>query len=113
MDWVLTIPKTTKWSEYEKELAAVADGNSVLNYKTRYIPKGMSEGDRCFLVHDGQVRGWMPIVGIIERKEGFQCLTTKKWWPAGKYIQRSGKFTKVDGPKMKGFRGIRKYENGV
>lgn len=111
MDWVVTVPKTTKWSDYEKELAAVADGSQVMNYRTRYIPKEMKVGHRCFIVHDGKVRGWMPIVGLVEREESWQCLTTGKWWEPGKYIQRSGKFTPVDGPDMKGFRGIRKYSS--
>lgn len=110
MNWVLTIPKKVKWSDYEKELATVEDGSQVMNYKTRYIPKGMSQGDRCYIVHDGKVRGWMKITGVEDRSEPWECTTTGKTWPAGKYIQRSGAFHKVDGPEMTGFRGIRKYE---
>jgi hypothetical protein len=110
MDWVLTIPKTTKWVDYEKELAAVADGSQVMNYRSRYIPKEMSEGDRCYLVHDGKVRGWMNVVGMVDMESPWTCSTTGQQWPAGKYIQRSGPFHRVDGPEMKGFRGIRKYQ---
>ncbi len=111
-DWVLTIPKSVNWSIYERELAAAADGSQVMNYKTRFIPKGMRKGDRCFLVHDGRVRGWMAIVGLEDRAEPFTCSTTGRTWPAGKYIQRSGPFHKVDGPAMIGFRGVRKFEDG-
>ena len=110
MDWVLTIPKTISWSDYERELATVADGSQVMNYSTRYIPQGMSKGDRCYLVHDGQVRGWMEIVGVEDRKDPWVCTTTGRTWPAGKYIQRSGPFHKVEGPEMTGFRGVRKFE---
>ena len=110
MDWLITIPKTIRWSDYEKELATVSDGSSVMNYKTRYIPKGMASGDRCFIVHDGRVRGWMEVVGIESRDKPWRCTTTGALWPAGQYIQRSGEFHEVDGPEYTGFRGIRKYE---
>jgi len=110
MAWLITIPKTTPWAEYQKELAAVADGSQVMNYKTRYIPEKMKKGDRCYLVHDGRVRGWMEIVGLVEREEPWTCTTTGTRWPAGKYIQRAGPFHKVDGPAYTGFRGIREYD---
>jgi len=110
MDWVVTIPKTTKWSEYLRELDAVKDGSLMMNYKTRYFPKDMTPGDRCFIVWNGRVRGWMSIVNLAELKE-WKCQTTGTTWLAGKYIQRSGPFHCVDGPEMKGFRGIRRYED--
>lgn len=111
-DWAVTIPKTTSWDSYQRELATVADGSQVMNYKTRYIPKEMKKGDRCFIVHDGRVRGWMKITGLEDRDKPWVCSTTGKTWPPGKYIQRSGAFHKVDGPPMTGFRGIRKFNGG-
>lgn len=108
-DWVVTIPKTIPWKDYQAELAAVADHSQVMNYRTRFFPKGMVAGDRCYLVHDGRVRGWMGIVGLVDAVLPWRCTTTGKTWPAGKYIQRSGPFHKVDGPDMVGFRGVRKY----
>ncbi len=111
MDWLITIPKSVSWSDYEKELAAVRDGTQVMNYKTRYIPKEMKVGDRCFIVWDGRVRGWMEIVGLEDRQKPWTCTTSGQRWPAGKYIQRSGPFHPVDGPAYTGFRGIRKFES--
>lgn len=108
-NWIITIPKTILWADYQKELAAVRDGKTVLNYRTRYFPKEMKVGDSCYIVHDGQVRGWMPIVGLVEADTDWQCSTTGAWWAAGKYIQRSGFFHLVSGPKMTGFRGVRKF----
>jgi len=59
MNWILTIPKTIPWSHYQKELNAVANGRSIMNYKTRYFPKEMKNGDRCYLVHEGLLEaGW-------------------------------------------------------
>lgn len=109
MDWVVTVPKTISWSEYQNEIDSVSDGNLVMNYKTRYFPKEMQKGDRCFVVWNGKVRGWMEIVGLKELSQSWKCRTTGKIWPAGKYIQRSGPFVEVDGPEMIGFRGIRQY----
>ena len=110
MDWIITIPKTVRWSDYQVELETVKDRTSVMNYRTRFFPKEMVIGDRCYTVHDGRVRGWMDIVGLRESETGWQCSTTGAWWPAGKYIQRSGHFHTVDGPEMTGFRGVRKFE---
>lgn len=108
--WILTVPKTTPWPTYQKELATVADGTSVLNYRTRYIPKDMREGDRCYVVHAGRVRGWMVITGLVDHAQAWRCSTTGDTWPPGKYIQRSGSFHEVEGPNFKGFRGVRRYE---
>jgi predicted RNA-binding protein with PUA-like domain len=107
--WLITIPKTIKWEDYEQEIAAVADGDLVMNYKTRYFPKDMEVGDRCYLLWNGRVRGWMKIVGMEEFSQPWQCQTSGQTWAAGKYIQRSGVFHKIDGPKMQGFRGVRRY----
>jgi len=108
--WVLTVPKTTAWSDYQRELAAVADGSVVMNYRVRFFPKGMQAGDRCYVVHDGRVRGWMKVVGLVDAPDEWTCTTTGRRWPPGRYIQRSGPFHAVDGPEMTGFRGVRRYE---
>lgn len=109
-NWVITLPKTVRWEDYERELADVADGQMVMNYRTRYFPKGMKEGDRCYLVWNGRVRGWMKIVGLVDYKNPWVCQTTGARWEPGKYIQRSGPFHKVEGPAMTGFRGVRSFE---
>jgi len=108
-DWIVTVPKTTRWDVYQEELNAVVDGESRINYRTRYFPKEMRIGDRCFIVWNGRVRGWMKVVGLWYCKEPWFCTTTCVQWDAGNYIQRSGPFYAVEGPEMKGFRGIRKY----
>jgi len=110
MAWVLTVPKTTPWKQYQRELDTVADGSQVMNYRTRYFPKGMKPGDRCYVAHDGRVRGWMQIVGLVDAVKPWTCTTTGANWPAGKYIQRSGTWHPVDGPPMTGFRGVRKFQ---
>jgi len=108
-DWAITVPKDVNWEDYQEELIEVEDGSSVMNYRLPFNCKANS-GDRCFVVHNGKVRGWQEIVGVEHHPAGFTCSTTGKQWPAGFYLQRSGKFHPVDGPEMKGFRGIRRFK---
>lgn len=109
MDWVITIPKTVGWEDYQKELKAVQDYGSKMYYRVQYFPRGMATRDRIFVVWNNRIRGWMRLVGM-EYKRGFVCSVTKRGWPEGNYLVRSGPFHEVDGPEMKGFRGIRKLE---
>jgi hypothetical protein len=108
-NWAVTVPKTVAWSAYEKELTAAAAGAD-LNYRVRGFPKAMKIGDRCYIVHDGRVRGWMTISSLTEKPDPWQCETTGAVWPAGKYLVRTGKFHPIDGPEMTGFRGVRRIE---
>jgi len=112
MDWVITVPQTIIWSDYEKELEAAANG-AILNYRVSRCPKLLSKGDRCFILHKGKVRGWMQVIGLWKSPESWVCSTTGNAWPAGTYIQRSGVFHEVDGPLKRGFQGIRKFPEGT
>lgn len=112
MDWVLTLPKQVEWSDYERELKAVADRSQVLNYRMAY--RGSKKpGDRCFVVHQDVVKGWMEVVDVVTHEDGFRCTTTGEWWRPGHYLQRSGPFHPVDPVPMKGFQGVRRYRSGA
>lgn len=104
-DIIITLPKSINWSEYEKELEAVKDGEQVMNFKVNSFPN-TSKGNKCYLVHNGVIKGWMEIVGISEKN--FTCSTTGKHWE-GKFIERSGPFYKIDPIPMKGFQGFRYF----
>ena len=104
----ITVPKTVSWSDYERELDDVADGMMEMNYRLPSYPKRVTAGDRCYVVHDGMIRGWMTITGIEERTKPFQCQTTGTVWDAGVYIRRSGPFHYLSRPvPMKGFMGYK------
>lgn len=105
-DIIVTIPKSISWKEYEKELIAVRDGSKILNFKTAHFPN-IKIGNRCYLLHDGEIKGWMKIVGFEEND--FTCEVTGKKWK-GKFIQRSGPFHYITPIEMKGFQGFR-YAN--
>lgn len=105
-DIIATLPKSIKWSDYQKELDAVKDGSSVMNFKVKSFPN-TTAGNKFYIVHNGAIRGWMEIVGLSE--ESFTCSTTGKEW-GGKFVQRSGEFHPIDPIPMKGFQGFRYYE---
>lgn len=102
-DVIITLPKNIKWDDYEKELEKVKDGNEVMNFKVNHLPN-TSVGNKCFIVHDGFIKGWMNIVGLS--KKDFTCSTTGKHWK-GSFIERSGPFNYIDPIPMKGFQGFR------
>jgi hypothetical protein len=108
-DWIITLPQTVRWEDYEKELESALWGGAHLNYRVPR-PVGVEMNDRIFVVWRGRVRGWMRAVGCAHFAEGFRCMDTGANWPAGYYVQRTGAFHKVDGPEMKGFRGIRRMK---
>lgn len=103
---IVTLPKSVKWGDYEKELRAVEDYSQVMNYKVSSIPKDIDNIKRCYLVYDGYIRGWQEVVGYQSGTE-FDCTTTGKNWK-GNFIQRSGPFHYLPKPlPMKGFMGWR------
>lgn len=111
---IVTLPSTVKWEDYEKELKVVHDYSHTLNFKVHNFPKGIKKGDKCYIVHQGIIKGWMEIVGFSEKD--FLCTTTNKNWK-GKFIERSGPFHYLtEKLPMKGFQGFRyfnieKYKN--
>ncbi len=106
-DIIITIPKTIKWSEYQKELDEAENG-AVMNFKVNHFPKESGVGADCWIIYDGMLIGSMKISGFVEH--AFTCSTTGKEWE-GKFIQRTGKLEKVLGRvPMKGFQGWRYFE---
>jgi len=104
-DIVITIPKTIKWEDYEKELEKVKDWSNVMNYKVTNFPSNTEIGKKCYICYNNHIIGWMQIVGFDETN--FDCTTTGNEW-SGKFIQRSGPFHKISPLiPMEGFRGFR------
>lgn len=104
-DIIITIPKSINWKDYQQELNAAANGE-VMNFKVNSFPN-TAIGKRCYVVHDGEIKGYMIISGMSEKS--FTCTTTGKEWK-GKFIERTGKFYKIDSIKMKGFQGYRYFK---
>ena len=101
---VITIPKSTSWDEYQKELDKAKNGE-IMNFKVTNFPRKVSAGDKCYVVYGGMLKGWMKIVGFSEKN--FICTTTGKKM-AGKFVERSGNFHPLDKEEpFSGFRGFR------
>jgi hypothetical protein len=103
-DILITIPSTIEWSDYQKELDQVKNGDVVMNFKVGNLPTKTFKGNRCYLVYNGNIIGWMTIVGFSEKE--FNCGSTGKSWK-GKFIERSGEFHKIIPIPYKGFQGFR------
>ena len=107
MDIAITIPKKIKWEDYCKELDTVRDGSQMMLYKLPTKPKHNLKGGRCYICHNGYVRGWMEIIDVIY-SDGFTCTTTNTPWPEGWYVCRSGEFHEIENIiPIKGFQGYR------
>ena len=105
---IITLPSTIKWGDYEKELKKTANYKHNLNFKVHNFPKGVHVGDKCYIVHNGVIKGWMEIVGFSEKE--FNCTTTGKKWD-GKFIERSGPFHYLNKTiPYKGFQGFRYFD---
>ena len=104
-DIIITVPKNIDWSDYQKEIDAVADGKQIMNFKVNNFPK-TEIGAKCYVLHDGFIRGYMIISGLSEKE--FDCTTTGKKWK-GKFIERTGKFYPIKPIAMKGFQGFRYF----
>jgi len=106
----ITIPKDIEWSEYQRELDAVADYSNEINFKVNCLPKNVQVGDRCYLCYRGNIIGWMEISSMGPKE--FDCSTTGKHW-CGNFISRSGPFHKLKVPTpCSGFRGFRYVDYG-
>lgn len=105
-DIIVTLPKSIPWETYLKELQQAEKDDLILNFKVPFFPK--KEVERCYIVHDGKVRGWQQIYGY--ETTAFKCETTGKRW-TGKFIQRRGKFfPTVIATPFKGFQGWRYFK---
>lgn len=103
-DIIVTIPQRTKWEEYQKELDAAKNGET-LNFKVRYFPK-TDIGNKCFICYRNEIIGYHIISGLSEKE--FTCTTTGNKFN-GKFIERTGDFYKIKPIPMQGFQGYRYF----
>jgi hypothetical protein len=107
---MITLPQQIEWTSYQLELDAAAKG-AILNFRVPRNIKNVKAGDRCYVVWRGKVRGYHIVSALFFSNTSWICSTTGGEWPAGQYVQRSGKFFEVDGEEIKGFQGIRRYKD--
>lgn len=101
----ITIPASVKWEDWEAEVAHAIAYDEVLNFKVNAFPTYVKPGDRCYVIHQGFVKGYQIIAGFSEQE--FQCTTTGICYE-GKFVQRFPKFYRLETEyPMKGFQGFR------
>ena len=105
-DIIITIPKNTKWEDYKKELAKARQGQS-LNFKVAQFPK-TGKGNKCYICYNGNIIGYHFISQLSNK--AFTCTTTGRNF-SGKFVERTGKFYKIEPIPMKGFQGYRYFDN--
>ena len=65
MDIIITIPKTTSWEEYKREIQACETSPEIMMYYVLYnTPRNSTVGDCCYVVYCGKIVGWMSICYI-------------------------------------------------
>ena len=110
MDIIITIPKTTSWEEYKREIQTCETSPEIMMcYRIGNTPRNSTVGDRCYVVYCGKIVGWMSLcyIGWL----GWQkCTTTQRLMSDSNYICRSGQFHYLsENIPMKSFRGWRYF----
>lgn len=112
-DLILTWPKSRSLESYLLELKRAERDGLVINYRTPNPPKSNDGWGRCYMVHDGAVRGWTQIIEVRWRGEGEVRQVDDDFggpgfWPEGWYVVREPVWRALDKPiPMQGFRGFR------
>ena len=108
-DIIITLPAHIEWSDYERELDRVKDGNEVINFKVPFLPK--SQPRRVYLCWRGNIVGYQNCCGMVSKAD-FTCTTTGRQWE-GNFIQRTGPFYHIEPIEQKGFQGFRYFDSSV
>lgn len=114
VDIVATWPKTRSLESYVRELEEAAALGFLINFRVANLPSWSDEilnecYPRCYMVHDGYVRGYNYIKEARYHPENtVSRVKNDAWagfWPAGKYIVRYPEWHEIEPIPMKGFQG--------
>lgn len=72
-DIIISLPKDRSWIEYLNHFAELQSTNGIIKITLDQVPKSKS-GNRCYIVFDGFLKGWMTINGITETSDGEICI---------------------------------------
>lgn len=105
---VVTWPKKRSLESYLSELRTAEAQGKVIHFRVPSYPT-IPYGGRCYMVHDGFVRGYLITLGF-SNGTGVIDPITGEIWPFGKYVVRNPHWNPVDPVPMKGFQGWRYYD---
>lgn len=107
-DLVVTWPKSKPLSAYLKELERAVAERLEINFK---VPTRPAWAGRCYMVHDGAIRGYNLVTGIVYRRAGevarVESDALAGFWPEGWYIVRAPEWHPIIPIPMRGFQGYR------
>lgn len=105
-DIIITWPKKRTLESYLDELDKACEAGLTIHYRVASKPR-VEAGDRCFMVHDGAIRGWNIILGVAHRDDVIDPISGTRMKP-GWYIERDPLWHPMDNSlEMAGFRGYR------
>lgn len=110
-DIVVTWPKSRELQSYLDELAKAHQQGLVINYRVSVLPRAVPE--RCYMVHDGAVRGWNRVLGMGDRTDVVDPITQSLMEP-GVFITRDPVWHPLADPiPMRGFQGWRYFDRSL
>lgn len=108
MDLVITWPKSRPLASYLLELRKAERWGQVINYRVPSKPRVKPRPERCYMVHDGAIRGWNAVIDLAWRGEhSVTDPITGAFWASGWYVVRDPQWHEIEPVPMAGFRGFR------
>lgn len=116
LDIVATWPKKRPLQSYLDALAAAEASGQTINFRVAILPKWDLRAladrpdrhtPRCYMVHDGAVRGYNEISCATERGDNEVVNPEGGYWPAGRYVVRDPAWHAIEPMPMRGFQGWR------
>lgn len=120
-DIVVTWPKTRPLASYLAELERATDEGLEINFRVPHTPRWefgalRERRARCYMVHDGYVRGYNEIRFVTYRGPNevarVESDSFAGFWPEGWYIVRDPQWRPIDPIEMRGFQGWRWFGSG-
>lgn len=114
-DIIVTTPKDQMESAAQEAADCIAAGGGEYfrRFPAAYAPSGLVRGRRVWYVEDGFLRGYA-VVDRVETRNGMDCDTTGRRWPAGVYVfMRADSWRWIEPFPMRGFRGYRYFTDGL
>jgi hypothetical protein len=72
-DMIISLPKNKTWIEYLAHFVELQSTNGVIKILLHEVPKTAS-GNKCYVVFDGFLRGWLPIYRLTETYNSEICI---------------------------------------
>ena len=72
-DIVISLPRDKSWLEYLGHFMELKASGSYVEILLQSLPK-VQTGNKCYIIYDGHLKGWMEISKIRESEENEICV---------------------------------------